>query len=238
VKFLVYCYPFISEDILTDFLSKYDKIFTYRYYIYDLALLLLILISSLSFFDIERVDAIPKDANSKLQFLTYNDPIYGVEIQYPSNWTIDKKQTSLYNDITKIVGFTKDPNALSGDFLISVHNLANKYVNGTIGLTELLNRTVEYYKGHYHNFNLIELDQNDSLNTPPNSAYRLVWIDKDGQYTIKTMQMGTIIGNQAYLIRYYAELGEYSDNLQLIERMIDSLKVNNKTTPFNREPLT
>jgi PsbP-like protein len=237
VKFLACYCPLISEDILTDFLSKYEKIFTCRYYINDLALLL-VLISSLFFFDIEWVNATPKDANSKSQFLTYNDPGYDIEIQYPYNWTIDKRQNSPYIDITKIVGFTKDPNALSGDFLISIHNLTNKYMNGTIGLAELLNRTVEYYKGYYQDFNLIEIDQNDRLNSPPNSAYRLVWIDKEGEYTIKTMQMGTIIGNQAYLIRYYAELGEYSDNLQLIERMIDSLKINNKSIPFNGEPNT
>jgi eukaryotic-like serine/threonine-protein kinase len=175
----------------------------------------------------EWIMAIPENTITKTQFLTYHDPIYGIKIQYPSNWTIDEKQTSPYDDVTKIVGFIKDPNALAGDFLISVHNLTNNYVKRTIGLEELLSHTIDYYNEYYHEFNLVESNASVSLTNPPNDAYRLVWIDKEGEYTIKTMQMGTVIGNVAYLVRYYAELGEYSNNLPLIERMIDSLKINN-----------
>jgi eukaryotic-like serine/threonine-protein kinase len=177
----------------------------------------------------EWIIAIPENSATKAYFLTYYDPIYGVKIQYPYNWTLDEKQTLSYDDVTKIVGFIKDPNELAGDFLISVHNLTNKYASQTIGLEELLNHTIDYYKEYYHDFNLIESNTSVTLDDTSNSAYRLVWIDKDGQYTIKTMQMGTIIGNLAYIIRYYAELGEYLDNLPLIERMIDSLRISNNT---------
>jgi serine/threonine-protein kinase len=189
---------------------------------------LLIIILSLSFLNTERTNAISEDASSKAQFYKYDDPIHGVKVQYPSNWTIDKIQTSNYDDVTKIVGFIKDPNSLAGDFLISVHNLTNDYVNKTVDLSKLLNSTIDYYKGYYHDFNLIESKYNVSFSNFPNSAYRLVWIDTEEPYTIKSMQIGTIIGNKAYLVRYYAELEKYSDNLPLIERMIYSLEINNK----------
>jgi PsbP-like protein len=208
------------------FLSKYDKIFSLRY---CNLMALLILISSLSFFSMEWIVAIPENTGARDQFLTYYDMKYGVEIQYPSNWTVDEGENLSYEGVTKIVGFFKDPNALAGDFLISAHNLTNKYVSRPIGLEELLNGTINYYKEYYHDFNLVESNTIGTLANTSNSAYRLVWIDKEGQYTIKTLQMGTIIGNLAYIIRYYAEVGEYLDNLPLIERMIDSLRISNNT---------
>jgi serine/threonine-protein kinase len=187
---------------------------------------------STSFFNIKWIDFTSEATGSTAKFLTYNDRIYGIKIQYPSNWTIDKKQTLNYDDVTKIVGFIKEPNRLAGDFLVSVHNLTNRYINQNVNLTELLNSTINYYREIYDDFNLIESNYNVSSSSLPNSAYRLVWIDKEGQNTIKTMQMGTIIGNQAYLVRYYAELEEYSTNLPLVEKMIHSLKINNKTSIY------
>lgn len=206
---------------MTKFLISDTKMFTI---LYCQLTILLILFSSLSFLDMKWIVAIPENVAGKAHFLTYYNSTYDLKIQYPYNWTIDQKQSLLYDDVTKIVGFINDPNELAGDFLISVHNLTSKYVNQTISVAELLNRTVEYYKGYYHDFNLIE----SSYNTT-NSVYRVVWIDKEGPYTIKSMQIGSIVGNRAYLVRYYAELEEYPDNLSLLEKMLDSLTINNKT---------
>ena len=201
-------------------------------YKYFALVLLLSTISTFSFSNIKWIDSTSEVTGPTVKFLTYNDPIYGIKIQYPSNWTIDKRQTSIY-DVTKIVGFIKEPNSLAGDFLVSVHNLSNKYVNQTIDMKDLLNATINYYREIYDDFNLIESDYNASFGSLPNSAYRLVWIDKEGQNTIKNMQMGTIIGEQAYLIRYYADLEEYSTNLPLIEKMIHSLEINDKTSNYH-----
>ena len=231
---ILYYYLLVSKQRTIKFLIRDNKTFTRKYHN---LMVILILVSSLSFFHTGWIKATSEeDANSTIQFLTYYDPIYRIKVQYPSNWTIDKKQILLYDDVTKIVGFIKDPNALAGDFLISVHNLTNKYVSRTIGLEELLNHTIDYYKEYYHDFNLIDSNTDATLANTSNSAYRLVWIDKEGEYTIKTMQMGTIIGNLAYIIRYYAELGDYSDNLPLIERMIDSFRIGiNNTSPQHQE---
>ena len=57
-----------------------------------------------------------------------------------------------------------------------------------------------------------------------------MWIDPEGQYTIKTMQIGIIINHKLYVIQYYAELEKYSDNLPIIQKMVNSLQINNITT--------
>jgi len=192
--------------------------------------LLLLFIALFSFFNTQWLVAIPENAVTKALFYTYYNPVYGIKIQYPSNWSLDNKQILLYDDLTKIVGFIKDPKEMTGDFLISVHNLTNKYESRGIDLEELLNHTIDYYKKYYHDFNLIESSKSVTLGDASNIAYRIVWIDKEGQYTIKTMQMGTIKGNLAYIIRYYAELEEYSNNLPLIEKMIKSIRIGKNIT--------
>jgi len=192
--------------------------------------LLLLFIALFSFFNTQWLVAIPENAVTKALFYTYYNPVYGIKIQYPSNWSLDNKQILLYDDLTKIVGFIKDPKEMTGDFLISVHNLTNKYESPGIDLEELLNYTIDYYKKYYHDFNLIESSKSVTLGDASNIAYRIVWIDKEGQYTIKTMQMGTIKGNLAYIIRYYAELEEYSNNLPLIEKMIKSIRIGKNIT--------
>jgi len=192
--------------------------------------LLLLFIALFSFFNTQWLVAIPENAVTKALFYTYYNPVYGIKIQYPSNWSLDNKQILLYDDLTKIVGFIKDPKEMTGDFLISVHNLTNKYESPGIDLEELLNYTIDYYKKYYHDFNLIESSKSVTLGDASNIAYRIVWIDKEGQYTIKTMQMGTIKGNLAYIIRYYAELEEYSNNLPLIEKMIESIRIGKNIT--------
>jgi len=192
--------------------------------------LLLLFIALFSFFNTQWLVAIPENAVTKALFYTYYNPVYGIKIQYPSNWSLDNKQILLYDDLTKIVGFIKDPKEMTGDFLISVHNLTNKYESPGIDLEELLNYTIDYYKKYYRDFNLIESSKSVTLGDASNIAYRIVWIDKEGQYTIKTMQMGTIKGNLAYIIRYYAELEEYSNNLPLIEKMIESIRIGKNIT--------
>lgn len=174
---------------------------------------------------VENVGASLKETK-EFQFFTYHDPIHGIKIQYPSNWMVDKKETLMYNDITKIVGFIKDPNSLTGAFLISMYNLTNYEDSQTTSLDELLNDNIDYYKEHYDDFNLIVSNTNLILAGTGSSAYKLVWIDMAGQYTIKTMQLGTIMGSKVYVIQYYAELGEFRDNLPTIQKMIDSLKIN------------
>lgn len=225
MKIIFYHCFIVTKLKLTYFLSKYRKVLVNRY---SNIVPLVILICFISIFNMHSVFAIPQNITGRTHFLTYCDPIYGIKIQYPTTWVLDKKQIVPYDDVKKIVGFIKDPNALAGDFLISVHNLTNKYLSRTIDLETLLNHTVDYYKEYYHHdFNLIESTTGVTLANTSNSAYKLIWTDKDGPYTIKSMQMGTIIGNLAYLIRYYAEQEQYSDNLPLIGGMIDSLTINN-----------
>jgi len=228
MKITFYQYFIFSKTIFTDLLLKYE-VLVYKHCNLSLSLILICLIS---IFNMELAFASPQNNVGGTNSLTYCDPIYGVKIQYPANWFLDKKQIEPYDDVTKIVGFIKDPNGLAGDFVISVHGLTNNHLNETIGLETLLKHTIHYYKQYYDDFNLVESTSDVTLANNSNSAYKIIWTDKDGVYTVKNMQMTTIIGNMAYMIRYYADEEHYSDNSRLIERMIDSLRIFNNSANF------
>jgi serine/threonine-protein kinase len=164
-------------------------------------------------------------------FLMYENHTFGIKICYPSDWTIDEKNTTLFNNgVTTTVAFVKDFKSFSGDFLISVYDLTPNSSTHTITLGKLLDSIIDSYKKYiYTDFNLVESNITH-LAGKNNPAYKLVWIDPEGQYTIKTMQIGTIINHKLYVIQYYAELEKYSDNLPIIQKMVDSLQIDNTTT--------
>jgi eukaryotic-like serine/threonine-protein kinase len=175
--------------------------------------------------------SLPALAQTKQEnFLTYENHIFGVKIRYPPDWTIDEKNiTPNNNGIATIVGFVKDFKSFSGDFLISIYNLTANSNAHVITLDKLLDNIIDSYKKYiYTDFNLVE-SNTTHLAGNNNPAYKLVWIDPEGQYTIKTMQIGTIIGHKLYVVQYYAELEKYSDNLPAIQKMIDSLQINYTT---------
>jgi eukaryotic-like serine/threonine-protein kinase len=169
-------------------------------------------------------------------FLTYENHTFGIKISYPPDWTIDEKNIASNNNdgiITRIVAFVKDFKSFSGDFLISVYNLTSNSNAHTITLGKLLDNIINSYKKYiYTDFNLVESNITRLANNN-NPAYKLVWIDPEGQYTIKTMQIGTIINHKLYVVQYYAELEKYSENLPTIQKMIDSLQINNSTIQSN-----
>ena len=58
-----------------------------------------------------------------------------------------------------------------------------------------------------------------------NLAYGLLYTDRVDGTNYKRMQIGTIIGDRIYFIKYNAEEKQYSNYLPTIQMMINSLKI-------------
>jgi len=165
-------------------------------------------------------------------FLTYENPAHRIRIQYPSNWQISEKDIFPYDDTTTIVDFIKDPNSFSGDMLISVYNLTAD--TRALSIPKLLDNIISSYNKYYYNdFKLMDVNTTN-ITVAGNPAYKLVWTDRIAwpdilgkRYIIETMQVGTIIGNRLYLLQYYAGLEKYSNNLPIVQRMINSFQITN-----------
>ena len=139
--------------------------------------------------------------------MIYQNPTYGINIQFPSTWTIDENESSPANDNVADVAFFESP------FL----SYSNKYAEAlavridslqllNVSLDTYLNDTINAYSDT-KDFKVVDSDTNSSL--VGNPAYKLVYTftetledegdnGRDNDVAVKVMEIGTIIGKKVY----------------------------------------
>ena len=149
----------------------------------------------------------------------YENPTYGINIQYPSNWRIDEGDVYADDYVTDIVSFiapiTSNTESYAPSLSISIDNPPPN-------LNEYLTRITSEYSDTYEDFNVIESDTSILSDKP---AYKLVFTDEEDGIDYKSMEIGTIIGDKVYFVTYYAKEEQYSDYLLTIQKMISSVKM-------------
>jgi eukaryotic-like serine/threonine-protein kinase len=156
-------------------------------------------------------------------FERYENPTYGINIQYPSNWRIDEGDVYADDYVTDIVSFIAPIRSNTEAYAPSLYiSIDNPPPNLKENLNEYLTRITREYSDTYEDFNVIESDTNSILSGYP--AYEIVFTDEDG-IDYKSMEVGTIIGDKVYYVTYYAEEEQYSDYLPTIQKMISSLEM-------------
>jgi eukaryotic-like serine/threonine-protein kinase len=165
-------------------------------------------------------------------FRTYENPAYGIQIQYPSTWIIYAGDVFSDNDddddaaidIVSFLGPVKsDTEAYAPSLYISIDNPPPADLN--LNLTEYLARITNDYDARLKDFKVIESNTNSSI-LASKPAYKLVFTDEEDEIHYKTMEIGTIIGEKVYLLSYAAQEEQYSDYLPTVQKMINSLKIN------------
>jgi PsbP-like protein len=164
--------------------------------------------------------------NNNNAFKLYENATYGINIQYPSNWTIEEGgDEDSDDDVTDVVSFfapvENDSETVAPSLYISIDSVSS---NRNENLNEYLTTTINDYNDS-QDFKVIESSTNSSsLGGYP--AYKLVYTDVDeNNINYKDMEIGTIIGDKVYFVTYDAAEEEYSVYLPTIQKMIDSLKI-------------
>jgi eukaryotic-like serine/threonine-protein kinase len=158
-------------------------------------------------------------------FRTYENPAYGIQIQYPSTWIIYAGDMFSGDDAIDIVSFLgsvkSDTKAYAPSLYISIISPPSPDLN--LNLNEYLTRITNDYKAKLKEFKVIESNTNSILAGKP--AYKLVFTDEEDEIYYKTMDIGTIIGDKVYSLSYVAQREQYSDYLSTVQKMINSLKI-------------
>jgi hypothetical protein len=164
--------------------------------------------------------------DSNIIFLTYENPIYGINIEYPSSWTYQEpeEESSANTTIFSIVDIAppiyEDPNVAT-NFQIGIENLQNP-----ISLDQYARTVINSYRGNL-NFSLISVDDNSTLSGRP--AYEIIFTDvtEDG-IERKSIERGTVdeVNNRAYYIAFNTETSMYEKFLPVVQTMIDSVQLN------------
>jgi hypothetical protein len=167
----------------------------------------------------QKITTITKfTSHSNNNFITYKDPIYGLAIQYPSNW--DK------------IEYYNTPLAASGSNLI---------VNF---LAPLVN-TSDHWRAHLM-IQVLREDQAKKLipqsqitigyrqgfKSVYNSSMQIFNLDRNSESTvhIKIFDAWVTSSNgDTYLLTYKAAAAKYQDYMPTVQKMIDSFRIENST---------
>jgi eukaryotic-like serine/threonine-protein kinase len=166
-------------------------------------LILIILLSLGSATCIQIVTA----QTGQADFTTYENPKFGIRVQYPSDW--GRLDLSFLGASADIDFYPLDDTSGTKDVRIQVKALP------------LQNMTLEQYTNTQINSvegQILESNATTLGNLP---AHEIVFTN----IGLKTMQVWTLKDDKVYTITYVAEEDDYENDLQIARRIIESFEV-------------
>ena len=162
-------------------------------------------------------------------FKNYDNPKFGLSLSYPPNWTVDeiRKDPSVPSN-NSIVAIIKSPSQGPNDKYLE--NVIINIQGPRSDIVSLESYTANSLKAFNNMSDTIKITKSskDTLSGIP--AHQLIYTSTGIQgLTLQKMQVFTVVNNNtAYVITYGAEIPEYQKNLQDVEKMIDSIKIDEK----------
>lgn len=163
--------------------------------------------------------------DSNISFLTYENPIYGISIEYPSAWTYQEPEeessanTTIFSIVDISPPISEDPNVAT-NFQMGIENLESPS-----SLDQYARTVINSYRGNL-NFSLISVDLNSTLSGRP--AYQIIFTDvtEDG-IERKSIERGTVdeVNNRVYYVAFNTETSMYEKFLPIVRTMMNSLKL-------------
>jgi serine/threonine-protein kinase len=145
---------------------------------------------------------------------TYENPTYGIRIEYPSDWT---KQEQLAGTVVAFLA----PRESGEDFVANVSILAQDLTAQPMTLDEYTNQTL----GRIAQFVTDSVVLDSSAATLGGSpGHKAVFTGKQGTYGIQSMEVWTVKGDKAYLMLFVAAASRYPALLATAQEMIDSFE--------------
>jgi hypothetical protein len=152
-------------------------------------------------------------------FLTYENPLVGIKMQYPSNWTVS---SSALRDYTDVVAFYSPLQNLS-DALPAQLVLSMVRYSQNISLDEYTNLSLSALNQSQQ----FIVNESNPFTLANNPAHKIIFsaISPTDQGNFNVMQIWTSIGNKLYILSYNAEASKFSKNLPTIEQMLQSVEI-------------
>lgn len=154
--------------------------------------------------------------------LTYQNPLYGLSLQYPSDWSYQEYEPSPDYIAFHVASFfppvKEDPN-FSTELKITIENL-----NSPIALNQYTRDSINYYSNNTQNFSVVSASTEDiSLSERP--AYEILFSENVNDTEIKTYEIGTIDNNKVYYLTFSSPVFTYDRIFPTVETMIGSFEL-------------
>lgn len=161
-------------------------------------------------------------------FLTYTNPDYNFEMNYPSNWEEIEREANLDIRAIPVISFTP-PLEDSRDEWYESLDVFYDEIPYEADLEEYLEESIDVYKTN-KNFEIVSQNTYSLLSGIP--AYELVYTytyEEEGldDIDIKAYEIGTVVNNsQGYYINFQAEESQYETYFPLVKQSVNSFKIN------------
>lgn len=167
----------------------------------------------------EFPSSISNTTTTTSDFLTYENLLLGIKMQYPSNWTVSSSALRDYSDVVAFYSPLQNlSDALPAQLVLSMvrysQNISlDEYTNLSLSA---LNQSQQFIVNESNPFTLAN-----------NPAHKIIFsaISPTEQINFNVMQIWTSIGNKLFILSYNAEAPKFSKNLPIIEQMLQSVEI-------------
>lgn len=157
-------------------------------------------------------------------FLDFESPTHGVSMSYPSNWTLS---TSGLPEYTQIIAFYSPLSNISDTIPARLSISVFSYENN-ISLIDFTNMTLGSLNGSQQ-FGIISSGPITIDSKPGYQVILSTLPSMQNPIPFGLMNTWTVAGNNLYLMSYSSDSSEFSRYLPLVEKMIGSFKIHEKS---------
>jgi eukaryotic-like serine/threonine-protein kinase len=165
-------------------------------------------------------------------FLTYNNPILGIQIQYPSDWSVIENSYNPEAENNTIVGFFAQSktsselgniSGVSGSFVpyLDIYVFDSK----NMSLDKIIDGTVNKFR---NNENFVINESKPFAVTGNHPAHVLVYdAIVGGDEFFRKMQVYVMSGDKIYLISFTSQHALFSNYIPIVQKMVSSFEIQN-----------
>jgi len=163
-------------------------------------------------------------------FLTYNNPILGIQIQYPSDWSVIENSYNPEAENNTIVGFFAQSktsselgniSGVSGSFVpyLDIYVFDTK----NISFDKIIDATVNKFR---NNENFVINESKPFAVKDNHPAHMLVYdAIVGGDEFFRKMQVYVMSGDKIYLISFTSQEALFSNYLPIVQKMVSSFEI-------------
>jgi hypothetical protein len=160
-----------------------------------------------------------------MPFQTYQDPIYGIKIQYPSNWE------KIHLGKNFIVGFVS-PSSHDSGVLENVMITATILSSTNTSLNNFGNTRISALETQYRDFHLVS--SGSFISSTGSPLFKIEFTYTDGILPITTTEIWSLNGKEAFMLLANTDSSETSIYMPIFQKMINSFSSSPSTTTLHQ----
>ena len=164
------------------------------------------------------------NASHAAPFLTYNDPVYGIKIQYPSSW--EKIQFGK-NFIVGFVSASRHDSGVLENVMISSIKLSSPNTS----LNNFGNTRISALESQYQDFHLVS--SGPFITSTGSPLYKIEYTHTDGILPITTTEIWSLKGADAFMLLSNVDTSETSTYMPIFQKMINSFSSSLSSTTLH-----